>query len=49
MKNILIKMREVTFDEYLNFVSKQKFVFIENEQIMLEPIDVKYIEPPLMS
>lgn len=47
MERVLIKMREVTFDEYLDFVSKHKSVLIENEEIELEPIEVKYIEPPV--
>ena len=41
----MIKMREVTFEEYLNYVSKHREVVIEGESISLEPIEVKRLEP----
>lgn len=38
-------MREVPVEEYLDFVTKQKVVTIEDQSISLEPIEVKRLEP----
>jgi len=38
-------MREVPVEEYLDFVSRQKFIVIEDQVISLEPVDVKRLEP----
>ena len=38
-------MREVTFKEYLDFISKRREVTIEGEPVRLEPIEVKRLEP----
>ena len=43
----MLKMREVTVDEYLEYVSKHKEVVIEDQTISLEPIEVKRLEPEL--
>ncbi len=40
-----MKMREVTFQEYLDFVSKHKEIVIEDQVIRLDPIEVKRLEP----
>lgn len=41
----MLKMREVTFSEYLDYVSKHKEIIIEDQVIKLEPIEVKRLEP----
>ncbi|MCC6021912.1 MAG: methyltransferase domain-containing protein [Desulfurococcaceae archaeon] len=38
-------MREVSVEEYLDFVSKHKTIVIEDQIISLEPIEVKRLEP----
>jgi DNA modification methylase len=38
-------MREVSIDEYLDFVSKNRSITIEDQVIPLEPIEVKRLEP----
>jgi len=38
-------LREVTFDEYLDFISKNRRIEIEDQVIELEPINVKRLEP----
>lgn len=38
-------MREVSIDEYLDFVSKNGSITIEDQAIPLEPIEVKRLEP----
>jgi DNA modification methylase len=38
-------MREVSIDEYLDFVSKNGSITIEDQVIPLEPIEVKRLEP----
>jgi len=38
-------MREVSVEEYLDFVSKHKAIVIEDQTISLEPIEVKRLEP----
>jgi len=38
-------MREVPVEEYLDFVSKNKSVVVEDQVISLEPIEVKRFEP----
>jgi DNA modification methylase len=38
-------MREVTVEEYLDFVSKHKAITIEDQVISLDPIEVKRLEP----
>jgi len=38
-------MREVSVEEYLDFVSKHKAIVIEDQAISLEPIEVKRLEP----
>jgi DNA modification methylase len=38
-------MREVSIEEYLDFVSKHKTIVIEDQIISLEPIEVKRLEP----
>ena len=38
-------MREVSVEEYLDFVSKHKAIVIEDQTIFLEPIEVKRLEP----
>ena len=38
-------MREVPVEEYLDFVSKNKSIVIEDQVISLEPIEVKRFEP----
>jgi len=41
----MLKMREVTFDEYLEYISRHKEIRIEDQVISLEPIEVKRLEP----
>jgi len=41
----LLKMREVSFEEYLEYVSEHREVSIEDQVIKLEPIKVKRLEP----
>jgi len=38
-------MREVSVEEYLDFVSKHKAIVVEGQTISLEPIEVKRLEP----
>jgi len=38
-------MREVSVEEYLDFVHKHKAIVIEDQTISLEPIEVKRLEP----
>jgi hypothetical protein len=38
-------MREVSVEEYLDFVSKHKAIIIEDQMIPLDPIEVKRLEP----
>jgi len=38
-------MREVSVEEYLDFVSKHKAIVIEDQVISLDPIEVKRLEP----
>jgi DNA modification methylase len=38
-------MREVPVEEYLDFVSKNKSIVIEDQAISLEPVEVKRFEP----
>jgi len=38
-------VREVTFSEYLDFISRNKRIEIEDQVIELEPVDVKRLEP----
>ncbi len=38
-------MREVTFEEYLEYVSKHRELVVEDQVIRLEPIEVKGLEP----
>jgi len=38
-------MREVSIEEYLDFVSKHKAITIEDQVISLEPIEVRRLEP----
>jgi len=38
-------MREVTFEEYLEYVSKHRELVVEDQVIRLEPIEVKRLEP----
>jgi DNA modification methylase len=38
-------MREVTVEEYLEFVARNRRIVIEDQEILLEPIDVKRFEP----
>jgi DNA modification methylase len=38
-------MREITFEEYLEFVSRHKEIVVEDQVIKLEPIEVKRLEP----
>ncbi len=40
-----MQMRRVTYDEYLNFVKKNKEIEIEGNVIKLEPIEVKRLQP----
>jgi len=44
-KDVYMSMREVTFDEYLTYVSKNKVIKIEGQEILLEPINVKRLTP----
>jgi DNA modification methylase len=41
----VLSMREVSIDEYLDFVSKNGSITIEDQVIPLEPIEVKRLEP----
>jgi len=41
----MLKMREVTFKEYLEFVKKHKEIAIEDQVVNLKPISVKRLEP----
>ena len=41
----VLSMREVGIDEYLDFVSKNGSITIEDQVIPLEPIEVKRLEP----
>jgi len=38
-------MREVPVEEYLEFASRNKSIVIEDQEIVLEPIEVKRLEP----
>jgi len=38
-------MREVPVEEYLDFVSRNRRIVIEDQEILLDPIDVKRLEP----
>jgi DNA modification methylase len=38
-------MREVPVEEYLDFISRQKSIVIEDQVISLEPVEVKRLEP----
>jgi len=38
-------MREVSIEEYLDFISKNKSVVVEDQEIVLEPIEVSRLEP----
>jgi len=38
-------MREVTFDEYLKYISENEMIKVEDQEIMLEPINVKRLAP----
>jgi hypothetical protein len=38
-------MREVSVEEYLDFVSKHKAITIEDQVIPLDPIEVRRLEP----
>ena len=38
-------MREINYEEYLNYLETNKIVEIENEVIELNPIEIKYLEP----
>jgi len=40
-----VSMREVSVDEYLDFVSRNRSVTIEDQVIPLEPIEVRRLEP----
>ncbi len=40
-----ISMREVTYEEYLKFVEQNKVIKIEDQEISLEPIEVRRLEP----
>ncbi len=44
MKGV-VSMREVSVDEYLDFVSRNRSVTIEDQVIPLEPIEVRRLEP----
>jgi len=44
MKRV-VSMREVSVDEYLDFVSRNRSVTIEDQVIPLEPIEVRRLEP----
>ncbi len=38
-------MREVSVDEYLDFISRNRSIVIEDQSISLEPIEVRRLEP----
>jgi len=38
-------MREVTVDEYLEFIGRSRRIEIEDQAIELEPINVRRLEP----
>ncbi len=42
---MVMKMREVTFEEYLRFIEKSNIIRIEDQEISLEPIHVERLEP----
>lgn len=42
----MIEMREVSFQEYLEYVRDRREIKIEDQVISLEPIEVEYLEPP---
>ncbi len=41
----LIKMRRVSYEEYLEFVKRKKEILIEGNRIVLEPIQIKRLYP----
>ena len=41
----VVKMRKVTYEEYLEFLKKNKEIEVEGSKIKLEPIEVKRIYP----
>ena len=47
VNNNIIRMRRVTYEEYLNFVKKNKEIEVEGNKISLEPIEVKRLYPTL--
>ncbi|MEM4970924.1 MAG: DNA methyltransferase [Sulfolobales archaeon] len=38
-------MREVGYDEYLEYISRNRRVFVEDQEVVLEPIEVKRLDP----
>lgn len=38
-------MREITFEEYMDFVSRRRVVRVEDQEIPLEPVDVARLLP----
>ncbi len=44
----MIKMRKVTYEEYLNYLEKNKEIEIEGSRISLDPINVKRIYPSMV-
>ena len=42
---VVVKMRRVAYEEYLNFVEKRAEIEVEGNRIKLEPIEVKRLHP----
>jgi len=42
---VFLEMREITEEEYLNFISHHRRVVIDDVEISLEPVEVKRFEP----
>ncbi len=38
-------MREVSYSEYLEYISRNRRVVVEDQEVLLEPIEVKRLEP----
>ena len=43
--NNMIKMRRVTYEEYLDFIKKNREIEIEGSRIKFEPVEVKRLHP----